>query len=167
MMIHGLRLAALAVALLMVLVMACGGGDDESGGYLQESFGLQARGESGPSGAPGLMATAGLMAMTMAVTEKEVIREVPVESWWSTQEVVKEVEVPGETVVVERPVELVRSQAAAAPLSDPDLYTKGRPRASFDDSTTGRPRRSPSAGSSCAPPTWPWWSMTFRGPSTM
>ena len=113
MMIHGLRLAALAVALLMVLVMACGGGDDESGDYLQDSFGLQARGESGPPGAPGLMATAAPQAMMMAISEKEVIREVPVERV-VTQEVVKEVEVPGETVVVERPVELLRSQAAAA-----------------------------------------------------
>ena len=113
MMIHGMRLAVLMVALLMVLVMACGGGDDESGGYLQESFGLQARGESGPPGAPGLMATAAPQAMMMAISEKEVIREVVAERV-VTQEVVKEVEVPGETVVVERPVELLRSQAAPA-----------------------------------------------------
>ena len=132
MMIHGMRLAVLMVALLMVLVMACGGGDDESGGYLQESFGLQARGESGPPGAPGLMATAAPQAMMMAISEKEVIKEVPVERV-VTQEVVKEVEVPGETVVVERAVELVRPQAAAAPLSDPvSLYQRaGRGRARF------------------------------------
>ena len=49
----------------------------------------------------------------MAISEKEVIKEVAAERM-VTQEVVKEVEVPGETVVVERPVELLRSQAAPA-----------------------------------------------------
>ena len=135
MMIHGMRLTALTVALLMVLVMACGGGDDESGGYLQESFGLQARGESGSSGAPAPAA----MAYDERVVTQEVIKEVPV-GLVVEKEVVKEVEVPGETVVVERAVELVRPQAAAAPLSDPDLYTKEQAEGELasDDSTDGQ-----------------------------
>ena len=67
MMIHGMRLTALlTVALLMVLVMACGGDDAESGEYLQESFGLQVRGESGPPGAPGLATPAPQAAQAMA-----------------------------------------------------------------------------------------------------
>ena len=135
MMIHGMRLTALTVALLMVLVMACGGGDDESGGSLQESFGLQARGESGSSGAPAPAA----MAYDERVVTQEVIKEVPV-GLVVEKEVVKEVEVPGETVVVERAVELVRPQAAAAPLSDPDLYTKEQAEGELasDDSTDGQ-----------------------------
>ena len=106
MMIHGMRLMALLAALLMVLVMACGGGEDESGGYLQDSFGLQARGESGPPGAPGAAATPApraAQAYAQEVVTQEVIKEVPVELVVEKQ-VVKEVEVPGETVVVEREV---------------------------------------------------------------
>ena len=131
-MIHGMRLMALLAALLMVLVMACGGGEDESGDYLQESFGLQARGESGSPGAPAPAA----MAYDERVVTQEVIKEVLVEVVVE-KEVIKEVEVPGETVVVERPVELLRSQAAGAPLSDPDLYTKEQAAGELDsgDST--------------------------------
>ena len=134
-MIHGMRLAVLTVALLMVLVMACGGGASESDGYLQESFGLQARGESGSSGAPAPAA----MAYDERVVTQEVMKEVPV-GLVVEKEVVKEVEVPGETVVVERAVELVRPQAAAAPLSDPDLYTKEQAEGELasDDSTDGQ-----------------------------
>ena len=111
-MIHGMRLMALLAALLMVLVMACGGGEDESGGYLQDSFGLQARGERGllgapgPPGAPGAAATPApraAQAYAQEVVTQEVIKEVPVELVVEKQ-VVKEVEVPGETVVVEREV---------------------------------------------------------------
>ena len=96
---------ALLAALLMVLAMACGG-DDESGGYLQDSFGLQVRGESGPPGAPGAAATPApraAQAYAQEVVTQEVIKEVPVELVVEKQ-VVKEVEVPGETVVVEREV---------------------------------------------------------------
>ncbi len=107
MMIHGMRLAALTVALLMVLVMACGGGDDESGDYLQDSFGLQARGGSGSPGAPASAATAAPQAAMMAISEKEVIEEVAAETVVVEKEVVREVEVSGETVVVER--EVIRS----------------------------------------------------------
>ena len=112
-MIHGMRLMALLAALLMVLVMACGG-DDESEVRLED------RGYYGPPGAPGASgaaATAAPQQAMMAISEKEVIKEVAAERV-VTQEVVvekaviKEVEVPGETVVVERPVELLRSQAA-------------------------------------------------------
>ena len=119
-MIHGMRLAVLMVALLMVLVMACGGGasDLPSDGYLSSSvlWVLQARGESGSSGAPAPAA----MAYDERVVTQEVMKEVPVGRWWSRRRSVKEVEVPGETVVVERAVELVRPQAAAAPLSGDD-----------------------------------------------
>ena len=108
MMTHGMRLAALLAALLMVLVMACGG-DDESDDYLQDSFGLQARGERGLLGAPGAPGAAATPAPQAAqayaqeVVTQEVIKEVPVELVVEKQ-VVKEVEVPGETVVVEREV---------------------------------------------------------------
>ena len=107
-MTHGMRLAALLAALLMVLVMACGG-DDESDDYLQDSFGLQARGERGLLGAPGAPGAAATPAPQAAqayaqeVVTQEVIKEVPVELVVEKQ-VVKEVEVPGETVVVEREV---------------------------------------------------------------
>ena len=129
MMIHGMRLMALLAALLMVLVMACGG-DDESEVRLED------RGYYGPPGASGATATAAPQQAMMAISAKEVIKEVPVERV-VTKEVIKEVEVPGETVVVERAVELVRPQAAAAPLSDPDLYTKEQAAGELDsgDST--------------------------------
>ena len=128
-MIHGMRLTALTVALLMVLVMACGGDDAESGEYLQESFGLQVRGERGPPEPLGVLATpAPQQAMAYAqvsgetvVVEKEVVREVPVEMV-VTQEVVKEVEVvvekrvPRETVVVEQ--QAAMAAAASGPSTD-------------------------------------------------
>ena len=107
-MIHGMRLMALLAALLMVLVMACGGDDAESGEYLRESLGLEDRGPRGlqgafglpgAPGAPGAAATpAPQQAMAYAqvsgetvVVEKEVVREVPVEVVVE-KAVVKEVE---------------------------------------------------------------------------
>ena len=127
MMIHRMRLMALLAALLMVLVMACGGDDAESGEYLQESFGLQARGERGLQGAfglpgaPGAAATPAPQQAMMALSAKEVIKEVPVERV-VTKEVIKEVEVPGETVVVEREVvKEVETQAAMA-VTSTDSY---------------------------------------------
>ena len=123
-MIHGMRLMALLAALLMVLVMACGG-DDESEVRLEDRgyYGLP-----GAPGASGAAATAAPQQAMMAISEKEVIKEVAAERVVTQEEVVekavvKEVEVPGETVVVERPVELLRSQAAAASGTSTDSYT--------------------------------------------
>ena len=130
-MIHGMRLTALTVALLMVLVMACGGDDAESGEYLQESFGLQVRGERGPPRPLGVLATpAPQQAMAYAqvsgetvVVEKEVVREVPVERV-VTKEVIKEVEVvvekrvPRETVVVEQQAAMAATSDASGPSTD-------------------------------------------------
>ena len=107
-MIHGMRLMALLAALLMVLVMACGGDAAESGDDLRESLGLEDRGPRGlqgafglpgAPGAPGAAATpAPQQAMANAqvsgetvVVEKEVVREVPVEVVVE-KAVVKEVE---------------------------------------------------------------------------
>ena len=129
MMIHGMRLMALLAALLMVLVMACGG-SDESGDDFRESLGLEDRGPRGLlgalglPGAPGVMATAAPEAAQAYAQEEvvlEVIKEVPVEVVVE-KAVVKEVEVPGETVVVEKAVvKEVETQAAMA-VTSTDSY---------------------------------------------
>ena len=134
-MIHGMRLMALLAALLMILVMACGGGDDESDDDLQGSFGLQARGERGVLGAPGVMATpvprqmtayAQVSGETVVVEEKEVVREV-------IKEVPVEVVVEKEVV---KEVEATRPQAAAPS----DFYAKEQAEGEFasGDSTDGQ-----------------------------
>ena len=106
-------LVVAAIGLIVLLAAACGGAD-EATAFLEAGDGRMVRGQT-------------------VVVEKEVIREVPVEMV-VTQEVMKEVEVPGETVVVEKAAMAVAGPAGAAGpavLADPDLAAW--------DTTSGQP----------------------------
>ncbi len=81
-------LVLVAIGLIVLLAAACGGSDEESA-FLEAEDGRMAR---------------FVVAGETVVVEKEVvIREVPVEMVVE-REVIKEVEVPGETVMVEKVV---------------------------------------------------------------
>ena len=82
-----------AIGLIVLLAAACGGAE-EATAFLEAGDGRMVRGQT-------------------VVVEKEVVREVPVEMM-VTQEVMKEVEVPGETVVVEKAAMAVAGAAGPA-----------------------------------------------------